>query len=38
MKALANIPCELTILPPDRQDDAKRRYVEALARPAASAS
>jgi soluble P-type ATPase len=29
-EALANIPCELTILPPDRQDDAKRRYVEAL--------
>jgi soluble P-type ATPase len=29
-EALAGIPCELAILPPGRQDDAKRRYVEAL--------
>lgn len=29
-EALAGIPCELAILPPGRQDDAKRRYVDAL--------
>lgn len=32
-EALAGIPCELAILPPGRQDDAKRRYVENLGAP-----
>lgn len=29
-EALANVPCHLAILPPDRQDAAKLRYIETL--------